>query len=360
MASEPNIAELAVAAWRLERWLDNLNADRKMAAKKSIREIKSYLDASGIEIVDPLGWKFDPGLAIEIVNNEAPDVEESELIVIQTSAPIIKKEGAVVQYGKVILGTDVKEQKVSNQIKDDVSEIVNDEKVETKSTEKASPYFIKLIELYEDREGFMPCVEVNMGMHALNNSLRVFLMDKFNYRECFSKGINPQTAHGFIQNKPKVLMEIPYPGDWYVVIYSEDMVWKDEYEVETVLSWYPKKEETKEPATEENSNASETVLEENIVNEDITDENAESENEKTNEADVGVNETEDVNITKESKDDDLEIIEPKMKPEINISEKASEKLAKKNNTSYFKEMAKLSGFQMGSHKKSSKKGKKHK
>ena len=40
---EPNIAELAVAAWRLERWLDNLNAERKMAAKKSIREIKKML-----------------------------------------------------------------------------------------------------------------------------------------------------------------------------------------------------------------------------------------------------------------------------------------------------------------------------
>lgn len=98
---EPNIAELAVAAWRLERWLDNLNAERKMAAKKSIREIKKFLDASDVEIVDPLGWKFDPGLAVEVVNNEAEDVDEEKLLIIQTNSPIIKQNGAVTQYGRL-------------------------------------------------------------------------------------------------------------------------------------------------------------------------------------------------------------------------------------------------------------------
>ena len=80
---KPNIAELAVAAWRLERWLENLNAERKLAAKKSLREIKTYLEASGIEIVDPLGWKFDEGLPLQIVNNEADD--EDDVIAITPS-----------------------------------------------------------------------------------------------------------------------------------------------------------------------------------------------------------------------------------------------------------------------------------
>lgn len=104
---KPNIAELAVAAWRLERWLENLNAERKLAAKKSLREIKTYLEASGIEIVDPLGWKFDEGLPLQIVNNEADD--EDDVIIVQTTAPIVKENGAVIQAGKVILGKNIKE-----------------------------------------------------------------------------------------------------------------------------------------------------------------------------------------------------------------------------------------------------------
>ena len=122
MANEPNIAELAVAAWRLERWLDNLVAERKMAAKSSLRSIKKFLEASNIEVVDPVGTRFDPGLAIEVINNEASDIDESELIIIETNAPIVKQDGAVIQYGRVILGTSVKEQKSNSEIVTDNSE----------------------------------------------------------------------------------------------------------------------------------------------------------------------------------------------------------------------------------------------
>ena len=47
MSDKADIKELAVAAWRLEKWLDNLVADRKMAAKSALRSIKKYISASG-------------------------------------------------------------------------------------------------------------------------------------------------------------------------------------------------------------------------------------------------------------------------------------------------------------------------
>lgn len=114
MSYKADIKELAVAAWRLEKWLDNLNADRKMAAKSALRSIKKYITASGVEVKDPLGSKFDPGLAVEVVNNEADGVPEEQLIIIETLAPYVYQDGELTQHARVIIGTGVKEAKVNN------------------------------------------------------------------------------------------------------------------------------------------------------------------------------------------------------------------------------------------------------
>ncbi len=37
-----NIKDLATAVWRLEKWIDNVNVERKMAAISSLRNIKKY------------------------------------------------------------------------------------------------------------------------------------------------------------------------------------------------------------------------------------------------------------------------------------------------------------------------------
>lgn len=108
MSEKPDIKELAVAAWRLDKWLSNLNVDRKMAAKSALRSIKKYLEASGIVVKDPLGAKFDPGLAIEVINNEAEDTPEDELIITETLSPYIYQDGQLIQYARVIIGTCVK------------------------------------------------------------------------------------------------------------------------------------------------------------------------------------------------------------------------------------------------------------
>lgn len=116
MTEKADIKELAIAAWRLERWLENLNSDRKMAAKSALRSIKRYIAASGIEVVDPIGSKFDPGLAIEVVNNEADDLDEASLIIIETLAPYVYQNGELISYARVIIGASVKEAKVNNEL----------------------------------------------------------------------------------------------------------------------------------------------------------------------------------------------------------------------------------------------------
>lgn len=119
MAENADIKELAVAAWRLEKWLDNLNSNRKMAAKSALRGIKKYISAMGIEIKDPIGSKFDPGLAVEVVNNENEDAAEDELIIIETLSPYLYQDGELLQYARVIIGTKVKEAKPITEIIDE-------------------------------------------------------------------------------------------------------------------------------------------------------------------------------------------------------------------------------------------------
>ena len=116
MSDKADIKELAVAAWRLEKWLDNLHADRKMAAKSALRSIKKYISASGVEVVDPVGSKFDPGLAVEVISNEAEGVPEGQLIISETISPYIYENGDLIQHARVIIGTGVKEAKGNYEI----------------------------------------------------------------------------------------------------------------------------------------------------------------------------------------------------------------------------------------------------
>ncbi len=102
---ESDLAGLATAAWRLEKWLDSIEVERKMAAKSSLRAIRKYLDSINVTIADPLGSKFDPGLAIDVVGNEDDSAPEEELYIVDTLAPYVYLDGLLVQYARVILGT---------------------------------------------------------------------------------------------------------------------------------------------------------------------------------------------------------------------------------------------------------------
>lgn len=132
-----DIRELATATWRLEKWLDNLNAERKMAAKSALRNIKKYISACNVEVKDPLGSKFDPGLAVEVVNNESPETPEEELIIIETLAPYVYQDGELIQYARVIIGSEIKEAKQNNEIKEET--VVEPTKVQTSQPKKNIP-----------------------------------------------------------------------------------------------------------------------------------------------------------------------------------------------------------------------------
>lgn len=120
-----DIKELAISYWRMEKWLNNTNVERKMAANSALRSIKRYLEGNKIEVLDLVGQHFDSGLAVDVINNDVPEgTDDSKIIISETIKPIIMQEGAVIQFGQVSIGTAVKPV-ASNEEKSDVD---NDDK----------------------------------------------------------------------------------------------------------------------------------------------------------------------------------------------------------------------------------------
>lgn len=377
MTNEPNIAELAVAAWRLERWLDNLVAERKMAAKSSLRSIKKYLGASDIEIIDPIGWKFDPGLSVEIVNNEAPDADEADLIVIETNAPIVKQRGAVIQHGRVILGTDIKEQKANNEIRQEGNASASSENI-TSTTEntqlqsdnelkqsklcisEGASYWIRAFDLRPNKAGYKPAIYVDTQV-----DIEILLMDEKVYGE-YCKGIAPRSPFTYASKAGMFYISPPYQDLWYAVAYppigrncnefSFDMYcgWMSEENLQRDIN--SKNGDAQDEGKEKvNSNSSENK-ENNDTNNDLEAPIEEDTCDATDEKEKF--ETEDQSEPLENQ----QILATEQKIEIEISDEESERLRKKNITSYNMVIARSKGLippTKPSHSKGSTKKKKH-
>lgn len=117
-----DLKDLAISYWRMERWVNNINAERKMAANSALRTIKKYLDSNGIEILDLLGNTYDPGMAVDVINNDVPDgADESKIVISEMIKPVIIKDGTVIQFGQVSIGLTIKKP-IENKVKAEESD----------------------------------------------------------------------------------------------------------------------------------------------------------------------------------------------------------------------------------------------
>ena len=104
-----NIIELAIAYWRLDKWVANAPVEKKMAANSSLRIMKRYLDSKGIEIKDLTGQSFDYGMNLEVIHSDMPQGEDDrKAIISEMIKPMILQNGVVVSRGQVIIGLAVK------------------------------------------------------------------------------------------------------------------------------------------------------------------------------------------------------------------------------------------------------------
>ena len=119
-SSKIDFSELALAYWRLSKWVDRTEAERKMAANSALRQIKQFLQEQNIEIIDFVGQKYDSGLAVDPIGSESKrNIPEEELIIIETVRPAILQNGNVIKYSQVILGDDVKQPSVIKEMPTD-------------------------------------------------------------------------------------------------------------------------------------------------------------------------------------------------------------------------------------------------
>ena len=104
------LGDLAIAYWRLSRWVENVHVERKTAAVSSLRQIDRFLKANDIELFDLLGQKYDSGYAIDVVGTDAPDdIPEEKLLIAETLSPLVMQRGEILKYGQVVLGEKVRE-----------------------------------------------------------------------------------------------------------------------------------------------------------------------------------------------------------------------------------------------------------
>lgn len=129
-----SIIDLAVAYWRLEKWVANAPVEKKMAANSSLRTMKRFLDANGIEIRDLTGQAFDYGMNLKVIHSDMPENDPTaKPIISEMIKPMVLQNGSVVSAGEVVIGTVVKSAPIM------VNQTSSDQTTQEDSAKSSSP-----------------------------------------------------------------------------------------------------------------------------------------------------------------------------------------------------------------------------
>ena len=98
------LIQIAVEAWRLERWLMAIaDASSSGAVRHVSRRIARFLRDQHLEFRDMTGQPYDPGLAVEVVDViEEPDGPDGYGLIGETISPMVLWRGTVVSHGQVV------------------------------------------------------------------------------------------------------------------------------------------------------------------------------------------------------------------------------------------------------------------
>ncbi len=100
-----DIKSLAVAKWRLQKWLEHTDVPKKLPAESSLRAIEEYLNENDVTILDLSGQEYDSGLAVDVAfcENEKDRSRKKPCIITEMLSPVIMINGEVAKRGQVVI-----------------------------------------------------------------------------------------------------------------------------------------------------------------------------------------------------------------------------------------------------------------
>jgi hypothetical protein len=98
------LVDLAIEAWRLERWLSELDSRQSTAAGRFVaRRVTDFVAGCGLETVDMTGQPYEPGLAVELLGHvQDITLPPGTVLVDEMVAPLCLWHGKVVRMGQVV------------------------------------------------------------------------------------------------------------------------------------------------------------------------------------------------------------------------------------------------------------------
>jgi hypothetical protein len=99
-----SLVDLAVEAWRLERWMAELGGGASNAAGRFVaRRLGAFLSGLGLETVDLTGHRYEPGLALELIGNVSDGTLPPDTVLVdEMVSPLCFWHGKVVRHGQVV------------------------------------------------------------------------------------------------------------------------------------------------------------------------------------------------------------------------------------------------------------------
>jgi hypothetical protein len=99
-----SLIDLAIEAWRLERWVSELNSGQSAAAGRFVaRRVTAFVVGCGLETVDMTGQPYEPGLAVELLGHvQDTTLPPGAVLVDEMVAPLCLWRGKVVRMGQVV------------------------------------------------------------------------------------------------------------------------------------------------------------------------------------------------------------------------------------------------------------------
>jgi len=97
-----DLERLAIAHWKLKKWISNKEFSKIMVAENALNQINQFLQSQGIEVIDLTGKPYDSGYSVDIVS-DAEDCEiihDNDFVITDMTKPIILKDGVLKVQGE--------------------------------------------------------------------------------------------------------------------------------------------------------------------------------------------------------------------------------------------------------------------